>query len=130
MVFNTLVSQGPTILSQFYDFAFKSFLLTCIFTSSKEIILCNGLKKVIFTGFETSAIAGFMSTPEEMFMLKIAETMQVVQWILVWEYVKKNCSLKLTNMMSCVNKTGETRTTNRGEGICLSPLCQDTVNQN
>lgn len=71
-----------------------------------------------------------MSSPEEMFILKIAETMQVVQWILVWEYVKKNCSLKLTNMMSCFNKTGETRTTNGGEGICLSPLCQDIVNQN
>lgn len=84
---------------------------------------------MIFIGFKTSAIAGFMSTSEEMFILKIAETMQVVQWILVWEYVKKNCSLKLTNMMSCFNKTGETRT-NGGEGICLSPLCQDTANQN
>lgn len=106
------------------------FLLTCIFTSSKEITPCNGLKKVVLIVFETLAIAGFMITPEDMFILKIAETMQVVQWILVWEYVKKNSSLKLTNMMSCFNKTAETRTTNGGEGICLSRLCQDTVNQN
>lgn len=74
-VFNTVLSQGTTILSSFSDIVFKLFLLTCIFTSSKEINPCNRLKKVIFIVFETLAIAGFMSIPEKMFIRKIAETM-------------------------------------------------------
>lgn len=57
---------------------------------------------------------------------KVAETMQVFQWILMWEYVKKNCSLKLTNMMSCFNKTADIRAT-EGEEIRMPRCCQPSL---
>lgn len=125
-VFTILLSQGRNILPYFLLFLF---LLTFIFTSSKGTTSCNGLKKVTLILFETLVIVGFIRLLKKCWSSRAAETMQVAQWILMWEYVKKNCTLKLTNMKSCFNKTEDTRTTEGGEGICLSPLCQDAVNQ-
>jgi len=72
MIFAILLSQGPNILPYFLVIFLRAilFLLNFIFASSKETTSCNGLKKVTFIIFETLAIVGFMSAPEEMFILK------------------------------------------------------------